>query len=172
METATDTPRIYVACLAAYNSGKLHGEWIDANQTSEEIHDAIEAMLEKSPIPDAEEWAIHDTDNFHGLNIHEFDDIDKIAEFAEAVEEHGEAYAAYVGVVGLEHADLDGFQDAFVGEYSSFKDCCEEIAEECLDKEALLAHFWHGGIDSFVRDMEMEYTTVDTSGGVFIFRDC
>jgi antirestriction protein len=24
-------PRVYVACLACYNSGKLHGEWFDAN---------------------------------------------------------------------------------------------------------------------------------------------
>ena len=26
------TPKIYVACLAAYNNGHLHGEWIDATQ--------------------------------------------------------------------------------------------------------------------------------------------
>ena len=26
-------PRIYVACLAAYNAGRLHGGWIDANQS-------------------------------------------------------------------------------------------------------------------------------------------
>ena len=25
-------PRIYVACLAAYNNGYLHGAWIDADQ--------------------------------------------------------------------------------------------------------------------------------------------
>lgn len=25
-------PRIYVACLAAYNNGSLHGRWIDADQ--------------------------------------------------------------------------------------------------------------------------------------------
>ena len=28
--TTLDTPRIYVACLAAYNNGRLHGRWIDA----------------------------------------------------------------------------------------------------------------------------------------------
>ncbi|WP_447531297.1 antirestriction protein ArdA, partial [Legionella pneumophila] len=27
-----DTPQIYVACLAAYNNGIVHGEWIDATQ--------------------------------------------------------------------------------------------------------------------------------------------
>jgi Antirestriction protein (ArdA) len=29
-------PRIYVACLAAYNNGRLHGEWIDADQPADE----------------------------------------------------------------------------------------------------------------------------------------
>ena len=32
-----DTPRIYVACLAAYNGGTLHGEWIDADQSADDI---------------------------------------------------------------------------------------------------------------------------------------
>ncbi|MCG8594183.1 MAG: antirestriction protein ArdA, partial [Kiloniellales bacterium] len=42
---ATDTPRIYVACLAAYNAGHLHGCWIDAIQDAEDIQDDINAML-------------------------------------------------------------------------------------------------------------------------------
>ena len=29
-QTLTDQPRIYAACLAAYNNGILHGEWIEA----------------------------------------------------------------------------------------------------------------------------------------------
>ena len=38
------TPRIYVACLAAYNSGQLHGAWIDADQSADAIHDEIRAI--------------------------------------------------------------------------------------------------------------------------------
>lgn len=53
-----DSPRIYVACLAAYNSGCLHGRWIDAT-TPDEIWEQVRAMLADSPVPDAEEWAIH-----------------------------------------------------------------------------------------------------------------
>ena len=30
-----DQPRIYVACLAAYNNGCLHGRWIDATTPDE-----------------------------------------------------------------------------------------------------------------------------------------
>ena len=46
MTSATDTnPRIYVACLAAYNNGYLHGAWIDADQDVDEIRDEIATML-------------------------------------------------------------------------------------------------------------------------------
>jgi antirestriction protein len=52
--------RIYVACLAAYNSGYLHGVWIDATADIDDIQDQINSMLESSPIEDAEEYAIHE----------------------------------------------------------------------------------------------------------------
>lgn len=46
IQTQTDDrPRIYVACLAAYNNGILHGAWIDADQEPWAIWDAIRAML-------------------------------------------------------------------------------------------------------------------------------
>lgn len=55
-QTLTDQPRIYAACLAAYNNGILHGEWIEA-QDAWSMWEATRDMLAKSPIPDAEEWA-------------------------------------------------------------------------------------------------------------------
>lgn len=58
-----DTPRIYVACLASYNAGILHGRWIDATD-AEVIHEGIEDMLSESQEPIPEEWAIHDYEGF------------------------------------------------------------------------------------------------------------
>ena len=63
---STPTPRIYVACLAAYNNGILHGCWVDADQSFEDIWQEIRDMLASSPIPGAEEHAIHDYDGFGG----------------------------------------------------------------------------------------------------------
>ena len=53
-----DAPRIYVACLAAYNNGILFGEWIPADQTETDIRKNIQTMLSASPIKDAKEWPI------------------------------------------------------------------------------------------------------------------
>jgi antirestriction protein len=56
-----DEPRIYVACLASYNAGKLHGTWIDLDGLdASDIQDEIDDMLENSPEPGAVEYAIHD----------------------------------------------------------------------------------------------------------------
>lgn len=53
-----EDPRIYVACLAAYNNGYLHGAWLSANRDVDEIYAEIQEMLAKSPIENAEEFAI------------------------------------------------------------------------------------------------------------------
>lgn len=45
-----DTPRIYVACLASYNAGTLHGKWIDASG-GDEIRAEVAEMLRQSPYP-------------------------------------------------------------------------------------------------------------------------
>lgn len=57
-------PKIYVADLAAYNNGKLHGVWIDATLDLEDIQAAVSSMLKNSPEGFAEEYAIHDYEGF------------------------------------------------------------------------------------------------------------
>ena len=111
-DTTTDTPRIYVACLASYNAGILHGEWIDATD-ADVIREAIQEMLKGSPSPGAEEWAIHDYEGFGSTRLGEWEDIDRVAELGALIDEHGEAFAAYADHVGVDYATEESFQDAF-----------------------------------------------------------
>jgi antirestriction protein len=126
-----DTPRIYVACLSAYNNAHLHGAWIDCDRDSDEIMDDIKAMLAASPMPDAEEWAIHDYEGFKGLTISEYEGIDRVAELAAAVEEHGEAFAAYMKCYG--DAEIDEFEERYRGSYESEQAFTEEHYSELID---------------------------------------
>lgn len=73
------TPRIYVACLAAYNNGKLHGKWIDADQDEDDIWSAIKEVLASSPEPGAEEWAVHDFECFAGVELGEYPSVSDVA---------------------------------------------------------------------------------------------
>ena len=80
--------RIYMACLAAYNNGYLHGRWIDASIGADAIQDEINEMLRTSPIPESEEWALHDYEGFEGLDLSEYEGLESICEKAEFIEEH------------------------------------------------------------------------------------
>lgn len=46
-----DDMRIYVACLASYNNGVLHGEWLDLTSDEDELWEGIKRVLRTSPYP-------------------------------------------------------------------------------------------------------------------------
>jgi antirestriction protein len=162
------TPRVYVACLAAYNNGILHGEWIDATD-ADEMREAIQGMLERSPEPGAEEYAIHDHD-FHGVHIGEYDDLDRVAEIGALIEEHGAAFAAYADNVGIDHATADGFQDAYCGEWDSERHYAEDLFDETHEIPDDLANYID--YDSFAHDLFMcDCYSVSSESGVFVFRN-
>ncbi|WP_424214761.1 antirestriction protein ArdA [Streptomyces sp. BI20] len=123
--------QIYVADLSAYNAGILHGEWIDATEDPDSIRDAITVMLEESPIPGAEEYAIHDTDGFGGVRVGEYDDIDDVHEIARTLDDFP---AAVVAHIYIDNPDV-----------STLYDLCEEMfmgtVTEELDGEQALAAF-------------------------------
>ena len=125
--------RIYVACLAAYNNGFLHGAWIDANQEEDQIYSEIKEMLMKSPIPMAEEWAIHDYEGFEGLSLSEYESIASVVEMANIIEEFGEAWTCYVDHVGVDYATREGYEDAYRGEWDSEEAFAENFADETMD---------------------------------------
>jgi antirestriction protein len=75
-------PRVYVACLAAYNSGYLHGAWIDAAQEPWSIYDDVKTMLAASPVAGAEEWAIHDDEGLGGVRIEEYTSFERVSDLA------------------------------------------------------------------------------------------
>src|ERR1700722_12250921 len=71
-------PRIYVASLSDYNAGRLHGEWLDAAQDPEALLAGIGAM--SSAEPGAEEWAIHDYEEFCGVRLGEYASIESVGD--------------------------------------------------------------------------------------------
>ena len=74
----SDDIRIYVADLAAYNNGILHGTWINACNDTEDIQEQINEMLKNSTEEDAEEYAIHDHEGFEGYSVSEWSCIDEL----------------------------------------------------------------------------------------------
>lgn len=167
-------PRIYVACLAAYNNGYLHGAWINAAQEPWAIYDAVRVMLAASPIAGAEEWAIHDYEGFGGIRIEEYTSFDRLSALASFLAEHG-----VMGAALLEHycGDLDeareALADRYLGEHPSLADYVQEVTEETTAIPQPLRYY----IDyaAMARDAELngDLFTVSTAFDVVhVFAGC
>ena len=116
-EALTSEYQIFITCLAAYNNGTLHGEWVDIDRDIDDIQEDIDRILESSPEEDAEEFFI--TDYELPFKIGEYESIEDILEKLEPIKEHGEAYAAYMDWIGEDYATPEHFEEAYCGEWSS-----------------------------------------------------
>lgn len=175
------SPAIYVASLADYNNGILHGAWIDAAREPEDIQADINAILASSREPNAEEWAIHDYEQFGRWKVNEFDSVELISRIAKNIAEHGYAYSAWADVFEGEPAsfDIDSFHEAYLGHYDSVTDYVEQMADDLGYTEELdklpehLRDYVRIDYAAIARDMHLSgdiATVDDPNGGVWIFR--
>lgn len=124
-------PRIYVACLAAYNSGQLHGAWIDVEDDADAVRAQIYSMLVNSPVRGAEEYAIHDYEDFGEVTISEYAGIDRLVEMASFLRERGNLGAAVLEYLsGDVEAARSALDDQYHGVFASLADCFEELTQE------------------------------------------
>ncbi|WP_369044672.1 antirestriction protein ArdA [Sinomonas sp. P10A9] len=172
------TPAIYVASLADYVNGRLHGTWIDATIGADAIHREIEAMLATSKEPAPEEWAIHDYENFGPLRLGEYDSIERVAAIAEHIKEKGPAFAAWLDYTGLDQEDWTYFDDAYLGEYETLDVYTEQLIDD-LGYARILDESLPESIRSYVKidghamaqDLEAsgDVFTVESDSGVYVF---
>lgn len=177
-----DSPRIYVASLSDYNNGRLHGAWIDADQDADAIRAEIAAML-ASGAPGSEEWAIHDYEGFCGIELSEYEDIERVAELAQAIAEHGGAFAAFYDNEysrdGQDMADIiEGFEEAYSGEFDDEDafawDFYTDIYGDPTETDHPLAAYMGPAVEAWGRDLFLggDYWRVDAEhGGIYVFRN-
>jgi antirestriction protein len=125
-------PKIYIADLAAYNAGHLHGKWIDATLEVDDIKDEIKEILKSSPVgTEAEEYAIHDYSDFCEAELGEYPDLATVVETATFLNEHGRLGAKLISYCdgGLDSA-IESIENNYCGEYRSIADFAEELTEE------------------------------------------
>lgn len=209
--------RIYVACLASYNNGVLHGKWIDASSDVDEMQAEIDKVLLTSPfpnvmvpsyeaaaraaghtdlagydtwqelcedqdpeiepiqVPSAEEWAMHD---FEGLPefFGEYPQLKDIARYVELLEDNSEWDEDDILAVVNDFGDLNYATEAitnnYIGKCDSFREYADQLADDVVisdtTNQTLINYFDYA---AFARDLRMDYTVVDTSDGVLIFRN-
>ena len=153
-EKVSNTPRIYVACLASYNRGNLHGAWIDADRGAWAIWDGIKAMLARSPVSGAEEYAIHDYEGFGAVRLAEYACVETVAETADFLMKHGEVGAELLAYYGGDLAEArDAISDHYCGCHASLADYVQELTEDVVEIPETLKFYidW----EAMARDAEM-----------------
>lgn len=128
-QETTDTPRVWIGSLAAYNNGDLVGEWTDATDL-EELETVAARVVAKGG---GEEFALFDRDGFGGL-IGEYTPLETVAAIAGLIEHHGPGFALYCANHGLSESDAaeaeDDFLESYAGAWRDGADYAEHLAEE------------------------------------------
>ena len=168
--STTRIPEIYVACLASYNNRILHGAWISLDQPLEDVLEQIKHMLEESPEPDAEEFGVHDFENFGCLPVDEDDSIKDLHERAQFILKHGElgveVFAHYGSIKDAEET----LSDYYMGEYESELDYAIHLFDECYSFNFPKRIKTYIDYDMFCRDIfANDYFSVEVNGRCHVF---
>ena len=166
--------KIYAACLSSYNSGILYGKWIDvAGAMVDEIRDSIKEMLEKSPMADAEEYAIHDYDNMP--NLGEYPGVEYISIDSQLVERAGqdgykpEEVRAVVDPFCGSVDDAEAALENAYGVWDRFQDYADNFADEmlaCESKDSFASRYFD--YDQHARDLAHDFVAIDVPRGVLV----
>jgi antirestriction protein len=155
--------RIYVADLAAYNNGRLHGVWIDATEEMDDIWAQVNQMLKSSPEGFAEEYAIHDYEGFGGYRVSEYEGLESAHNVAVFIEEHGEIAGELLNNFGGDLEDAKkAIEENYSGCYKSLADYAEELTEQTAEVPENLAFYID--YERMGRDMELggDVYTIET----------
>jgi antirestriction protein len=167
--TAGEPPRIYVASLADYNAGRLHGVWLDAAVPVDKMQEAVTELLARSPLPDAEEWAIHDHSGFGHWRLGEYEDLSVVAAVAAGVIEHGAALTSWVDYLGSAEEGLRTFEEAYLGNWTSMSAYLDQLIEDIGLDITVEPESWKQYIsvdtDLVIADLEHQLYVIERADG-------
>lgn len=172
--TTTDhTPRAWIGCLACYNSGRLVGEWLDADGL--EDPDTLAAICTR---PDHEElWAM-DLDGIPGGECSPLEAARKaraLTDYLAAADENG--LPAPVALEYLDGLNLEDSDDwPAIGEdinYSSAESRTDYVAEYLENAYSLpeLPYWLHIDYAGTFQDLTMGNTVISHDGTLYVFHD-
>jgi len=156
--------RVYIADLAAYNNGCLHGVWVDATQELEDMQEQVAEMLKASPCEEiAEEYAIHDYEGFGAYRVSEYEGLERVNKVACFLEEFGAVAGDVLAHFGDDLNDArKALEESYNGCYSSLADYVEELTADTSEVPKHLAFYID--YERMARDMELngDIFTVET----------
>ncbi len=172
LSDSEDRPEIYIRCLSSYANGIYHGAWFDATQPLEALQSQIKQLLAKSPMPVAEEFAVHGYSGFGSLFIDEYESIEEIHEKARFIVEHGELGAELLAYYG---GDLkyvkETLEEYYEGEYESESDYADHLFDEIYLSDIPDDIQYSIDYERFQRTIFInDYLSIEVDGNCHVFR--
>ncbi len=151
-----------------------HGAWIDVTQNEEALRAEIATMLARSPIADAEEYAIYDFENFESLRISEYEGIASVVRKAAFIIEHGALGAAVAEHFGGDLDEAGGaLAERYHGEFNSLADYVQELTEETTAIPESLRHYIDWKAMAWDAEANGDVFTIETAHDeVHVFSGC
>lgn len=164
------SPSIYVACLAAYNNGWLHGKWIDCTASYHDVCGEIQSMLRDSPVTKefgeiGGEWTIHDSQNWGHFQVEESADIEELCEVADVLKNGRDHYDSELIVAIMNDfkysvdKSVSYLENFYIGEYNSAQDYADKVLGEsgAFDRIPWLRGYFD--YEGYARDLEINSLT-------------
>jgi antirestriction protein len=186
--------QIYVASLADYNAGTLHGVWIDLNDHPDEdsVMEVVEAMLAESPEMTTCQWCGNTEDGTHighafmGGNteeweIHDFQDwpgeinptkytLRSLVQISQAVAQYGNAYLAWVQDNG--EVEVEAFEEVSFDTYDDAEDFGESWAEAMMNLDDTLGFIqYHVDWKGVGEDLLQDYAHTEYDGKLYVWNN-
>lgn len=126
-------PRAYVGCLAAYNSGKLHGAWVNLGQPLDDIFDEVrDKVLKTSPCANSEKWLVLDVESMGDMKRYTLNEscLEMLQLYAALYSKYGELGAAMLDYCAGDVESAEQYlEDCYLGEF----DCEREFVYQLID---------------------------------------
>lgn len=139
--SSDNTPKVYIADLAAYNEGKLVGEWLDLSEfgSGEEVMEKISELLKQwseEAGEEREEYSVHDMENFpkqmysEGMGESSFQKVIDYWEAINGTDYPMEVVEEFASLTGEDVVDAaNKMKDAYYGKFDDVEDFAREYVD-------------------------------------------
>lgn len=165
-----DEPRIWVGCMNCYNSGRLVGEWFEAEDNGN-IDVVVVHELGKSEMTDyCEEIWVYDHENIPVKGEISVRGAEEWFDRYESLEDTDDwpAYCAWVDADNSD-GDIEKFIEAYEGEFDDFDEYIQSDDSFQAGWPELAVQYFDW--DQYGYEMGLDMTTVSSGSGVYVFNN-
>ena len=120
-------------------------------------------------MPNAEEFALHDYEDFGDIKLDEYESIETIVAIVNFIKEHEEAGMAILEYNGCDLDEAKNYMEEYCGVFNSEEDFARELMNDCYEiPDYLICYIDY---EAFARDLFCsDYFSIEKGYKLHVFR--